>query len=169
MGMPFFLRYGGGSIAWTLAVAFTPAATYPRSVQVGVAVGLAFPPTRRLTWRLAARPALQVTWYVTKHSIGNLAVVTWNHLNMAKYARLGGTYAAAVTAGYVLGALVGTAIAGAIWGDKGAAKADSFYSGEESPQELKHTLDYMAGGDMRHGIYIPDVIGRLIMAQWFSD
>ena len=40
------------------------------------------------------------------------------------------TYAGAVGAGYVIGAVVGTAVSGAIWGEEGADMATGFYTGD---------------------------------------
>lgn len=42
----------------------------------------------------------------------------------------GATYAGAIGAGYVIGAVVGTGISGIIWGDEGADMATGFYTGD---------------------------------------
>lgn len=66
-------------------------------------------------------------------AIGSTRALLGTTLRAGGTATLGSaaaTYAGALTAGYVLGATVGTGVSYAVWGDDGASHALDFYTGQ---------------------------------------
>lgn len=122
---------------------------WPRSSKIASLL-IAYPKTRLLGLRISQLIVTETARASWRIGIGILGE-TWKFTSpgLIRYGRLAGPYAGAVLTGYVVGALGGTAISGILWGDKGAAKADSLYSGEESKKEITHTMKTLAGPDMR--------------------
>lgn len=109
---------------WMLA-----AQNAPKFYWMGTAAALAHPATRKTGLTMASfgiRASANMAAASTRALLGTT-------IRAGGTTTLGGaaaTYAGALTAGYVLGAVVGTGVSYHIWGDEGADHAIDFYTGQ---------------------------------------
>jgi len=96
---------------------------------------VAHPATRSIGLKMASY-GIRVSWNVGRATTG---AILSTPLTRGGTATIGGLAGAAV-AGYGIGALVGTGIAYAGWGSKGASDAFDLYTGGVSPGEYFDTV-----------------------------
>jgi len=96
---------------------------------------VAHPATRSIGLKMASY-GIRVSWNVGRATTG---AILSTPLTRGGTATIGGLAGAAI-AGYGIGALVGTGIAYAGWGSKGASDAFDLYTGGVSPGEYFDTV-----------------------------
>ena len=95
--------------------------------------------TSKYSWELMKGGAASLAiWYPGVIDRGIATGIGWAAIRAGHLTWIGTTIVAPITAGYVIGATVGTAIANEIWGEEGAKTALGFYSagllpGTETP------------------------------------
>ncbi len=118
------------SVPWWVKSGLLWAATHP--VETVAATALLSNPTTRV-W------AARVGWHAGRTAVSSglalsrgVAVITYEEFILGSRLAAGGARAATIgaagAAGYVIGGVVGTAIAYKFWGRKGAADAARFYT-----------------------------------------
>lgn len=100
--------------------------------------------TSKYGWELTKASAASLAiWYPGVIDRGIATGIGWSAIRAGHLTWAATTVVAPITAGYVIGATVGTAVAQEIWGEEGAQTALGFYSGGLLPgTEAPDLTDY---------------------------